>query len=157
MWVDGHVGGLGLPVYMSVYMWVLASFTLEASPFQSQASVSPICHMNRPVIMDHVRVCSVASVVSDSATPWTVAGQASLSMRFSRQESWSGLPCPPPGYGSLCGCNLSGNPSSATSAPDPKAGIGGCAGSQKGDLGAHCKEELSERRRRCAHTRFDHP
>ena len=92
MWVDGHVGGLGLPVYMSVYMWVLASFTLEASPFQSQASVSPICHMNRPVIMDHVRVCSVASVVSDSATPWTVAGQASLSMRFSRQESWSGLP-----------------------------------------------------------------
>ena len=30
-------------------------------------------------------------------TPWTVAGQASLSMGFSRQEYWSGLPCPPPG------------------------------------------------------------
>ena len=30
-------------------------------------------------------------------TPWTVAHQAPLSMRFSRQESWSGLPCPPPG------------------------------------------------------------
>ena len=30
-------------------------------------------------------------------TPWTVAHQASLSMEFSRQESWSGLPCPPPG------------------------------------------------------------
>ena len=30
-------------------------------------------------------------------TPWTVARQASLSMGFSRQESWSGLPCPPPG------------------------------------------------------------
>ena len=25
-------------------------------------------------------------------TPWTVAIQASLSMRFSRQEYWSGLP-----------------------------------------------------------------
>ena len=30
-------------------------------------------------------------------TPWTVACQAPLSMEFSRQESWSGLPCPPPG------------------------------------------------------------
>ena len=31
------------------------------------------------------------------ATPWTVALQTPLSMRFSRQEYWSGLPCPPPG------------------------------------------------------------
>ena len=30
------------------------------------------------------------------ATPWTVAHQAPLSMGFSRQEYWSGLPCPPP-------------------------------------------------------------
>ena len=37
------------------------------------------------------------SVVSNSATPWTVAPQAPLSMGFSRQEYWSGLPCPPPG------------------------------------------------------------
>ena len=29
-------------------------------------------------------------------TLWTVACQASLSMGFSKQESWSGLPCPPP-------------------------------------------------------------
>ena len=29
--------------------------------------------------------------------PWTVAHQAPLSMRFSRQEYWSGLPFPPPG------------------------------------------------------------
>ena len=40
---------------------------------------------------------SVTSVVSDSATPWTVAHQASLSMELSRQEYWSGLPFPPPG------------------------------------------------------------
>ena len=30
-------------------------------------------------------------------TPWTVAYQASLSMEFSRQEYWSGLPFPSPG------------------------------------------------------------
>ena len=30
-------------------------------------------------------------------TPWTVAHQAPLSMGFSRQGYWSGLPCPPPG------------------------------------------------------------
>ena len=31
------------------------------------------------------------------ATPWTVAHQAPLSMEFSRQGYWSGLPFPPPG------------------------------------------------------------
>ena len=31
------------------------------------------------------------------ATRWTVARQAPLSMEFSRQQYWSGLPCPPPG------------------------------------------------------------
>ena len=31
------------------------------------------------------------------ATLWTVGCQAPLSMGFSRQEYWSGLPCPPPG------------------------------------------------------------
>ena len=31
------------------------------------------------------------------ATPWTVAYQAPLSMGFSRQEYWSGLPFPSPG------------------------------------------------------------
>ena len=36
-------------------------------------------------------VC-VYSVMSDSATLWTVAQQAPLSMGFSRQEYWGGLP-----------------------------------------------------------------
>ena len=31
------------------------------------------------------------------AASWTLAHQAPLSMGFSRQEYWSGLPCPPPG------------------------------------------------------------
>ena len=29
---------------------------------------------------------------------WTIACQASLTMGFSRQEFWSGLPCPSPGH-----------------------------------------------------------
>ena len=39
----------------------------------------------------------VLSQVQLFATPWTVALQASLSMEFSRQEYWSGLPFPSPG------------------------------------------------------------
>ena len=37
------------------------------------------------------------------AVPWTVAHQASPSMGFSRQEYWSGLPFPSPGY-LFCKC-----------------------------------------------------
>jgi len=52
----------------------------------------------------HINVCKFTlcggvsrSVMSDSATPWTVAHHAFLSMPFSRQEYWSGLPFPSPG------------------------------------------------------------
>ena len=38
-------------------------------------------------VLSHVQLC---------VTPWTAACQAPLSMGFSRQEYWSGLPCPPP-------------------------------------------------------------
>ena len=31
------------------------------------------------------------------ATLWITAREAPLSMGFSRQEYWNGLPCPPPG------------------------------------------------------------
>ena len=37
------------------------------------------------------------SLVELVVSPWTVAHQASLSMGFSRQEYWSGLPFPSPG------------------------------------------------------------
>ena len=41
---------------------------------------------------------SSPSGVSDCATPWTGAHQGPLSMAFSMQEYWSGLPFPPPGH-----------------------------------------------------------
>ena len=43
------------------------------------------------------RVLSCFSCVRFFATLWTVAHPAPLSMGFSREEYWSGLPCPPPG------------------------------------------------------------
>ena len=39
----------------------------------------------------------VLSHVQLFVTPWTVACQAPLSMEFSKQEYWSGLPFPTPG------------------------------------------------------------
>ena len=53
---------------------------------------------NRPG-KDHECVCVLGcfSRVRLFVTPWTVAYQAPLFMGFSRQEHWSGLPCPPAG------------------------------------------------------------
>ena len=61
-------------------------------------------------------LCWVQSCLT-LATPWTVAHLAPLSMEFSRQEYWSGLPCPSPGalpdqvprvllFGSSCKCMM---------------------------------------------------
>ena len=41
-------------------------------------------------------VCSHFSRVQLFGSPWTAARQAPLSLGFSRQEYWSGLPFPPP-------------------------------------------------------------
>ena len=42
-------------------------------------------------------LCCAHSCPTHLVTPWTVACHASLSMEFSRQEYWTGLPCPTPG------------------------------------------------------------
>ena len=46
----------------------------------------------------YLKVCVRAKWLQSQffVTLWTVAHQAPLSMGFSRQEFWSGLPCPPP-------------------------------------------------------------
>ena len=51
----------------------------------------------KKVWIDHECVLSHFSCVHLFATPWTVAHQALLSMRFSKEEDWSGWPCPSPG------------------------------------------------------------
>ena len=45
----------------------------------------------------HIYISRSLSHVQLFATPWTVACQVPLSMEFSRQEYWNGLPFPPPG------------------------------------------------------------
>ena len=54
---------------------------------KSQTRLSDWTELNWTVL-SHVRLFE---------TLWTVACQAPLTMGFSRQEYWSGLPCPPPG------------------------------------------------------------
>ena len=42
----------------------------------------------------HAKMLQLCLTLCD---PWTAACQAPLSMRFSRQDYWSGLPFPSPG------------------------------------------------------------
>ena len=42
-------------------------------------------------------ICTCSVMSNSFTTPWTVAHQVPLSMGFSKQEYWSGLPFPPPG------------------------------------------------------------
>ena len=50
--------------------------------------------------------CSVAQLCLTLCDPWTAAHQAPLSVGFSGQQYWSGLPCPPPGDLPTQGLNL---------------------------------------------------
>ena len=52
-------------------------------------------HCGAPVWL--LVITQLLSRVRLFVTPWTIAHQAPLSMGFSRQEYWSGLPFPPPG------------------------------------------------------------
>ena len=56
-------------------------------------------HVSSPMPWTYIScaVLSSYSYVWFFVTPWTVAHQAPLSIWFSREEYWSGLPCPPPG------------------------------------------------------------
>ena len=59
-----------------------------------QAGSLPLVPPGKPLL---TRESEVTQLGLTLATPWTVAHQASLSMGFSRQEYWSGLPSPSPG------------------------------------------------------------
>ena len=62
--------------------------TKPGSPGWQADSLSTELSGKEGKLLSHVRLF---------ATPWTVAYQAPLSMGFSRQEYWSGLPFPSPG------------------------------------------------------------
>ena len=60
--------------------------------------------------------------MSDSATPWSVAHYALLSMEFPRQEYWSGLPSPSPGDLPNPGIKLGSSALQADSLPSEPSG-----------------------------------
>ena len=68
-------------------------------PRFSRQSVSPCVLFNILTLVMHVCTCMLScfSRVQLFVTLWTVAHQAPLSMGFSRQEYWSGLPWRPSG------------------------------------------------------------
>ena len=81
--------------------------------FRSTCSFG-ICDNSAPTELIPFReVACLLSHVQLFVTPWAIACQAPLSMGFSRQEYWGGLPFPPPvflpgkvyGQRSLVGCS----------------------------------------------------
>ena len=79
---------------------ILLSVTL-ISLLSHAISLWLFCPLNKhPVGLLQERACMCAKSLSHvrlCVTLRTVARQASLALGFSRQEYWSGLPCPPPG------------------------------------------------------------
>ena len=69
------------------------------------AAIKP-CWTNVIFIDVFIYYCAVCSVVPVSETPRIVAHQAPLSRESSRQEYWSGLPCPLQGIFPTKGSNL---------------------------------------------------
>ena len=70
------------------------SFSLSL-PIGMGSNICVTCYLR--ISLSFLFMSSHFSHVWLFVTPWTVAFKASLSMGFSRQEYWSGLPCPLPG------------------------------------------------------------
>ena len=89
-----------------VLKWFAISFSRGSSPHRDRNRISHVsCIASRlftaespgkPITCHKWKVKSL-SPVRLFAIPWTVVYRASLSMGFSRQEYWSGLPFPSPG------------------------------------------------------------
>ena len=89
-----------------MFLLLLDQLHLRSSGIRSQRLGTPDLEGLHPSrIPGHFReaqslLCVVVCVLSHVwffGTPWTVACQSPLSIEFSRQEYWSGLPCPLPG------------------------------------------------------------
>ena len=74
---------------------LLKDFQYSLSSHHCKLQVSPQ-EGRRGLITGCGCTLSCFSSVLFFVTPWTVAHQSPLSVGFSRQKHWSGLPCPPP-------------------------------------------------------------
>ena len=79
--------------------WITTQIELSASKGSSCASpdIKTVLHTgNEHDAVHQIRACARALSRLTLCDPWTIAHQVSLSMGFSRQEYWNGLPFPPP-------------------------------------------------------------
>ena len=88
-------------------IWPLVPLPFLKPSWTSESSWFMYClSLDWRILSMTLLVCEwSSSVVSDSATPWTVAYQAPPSMGFSKQGYWSGLPFPSPGIFPTQGLN----------------------------------------------------
>ena len=94
-WVSpgAHLTSIYCPVKWDISILLLINIWLKTDPHVQLHVWNPLW------FSEEVKQLLLFSrwVVSDTfVTPWTIAHQASLSMVFSRQEHWSGLPFPSP-------------------------------------------------------------
>ena len=85
---------------MCVYFWLIHAVVQQKITQHRKAikiHIFCIYIYIHTYIYIYISACSVASVVSELETKWTVAYQAPLSMGFSRHEYWSRLLCSLPG------------------------------------------------------------
>ena len=93
---------------LSAFKWSCDEFVGEKVLFRRHLRTTPqrkfSSYVHIIAYINFFLVCVLRhfSHVRLFATPWTVACQAPLSMVFSRQEYWSGLPFPSPNIFSYC-------------------------------------------------------
>ena len=111
--------------------------TYSSLQHQARKARTWFCKEKQAILETHfMYVCLLSrfSHVWLFATPWIAAHEGPLSMGFSKQEYWSGLPCPPPGDPPSAGFK----PVSLT-APALAGGVGGgrCIFTAKATWEAH--------------------
>ena len=99
-------------IYAAAAAKSLQSCPTLCDPIDGSPPVSPVPGILQAKTLEWVAISfsnawkwkvkvKLLSRVWPSATPWTAAHQAPLSMEFSRQEYWSGVPLPSPIYAKL--------------------------------------------------------
>ena len=84
--------------YLELQNWQIMSCKASGhrAEFSKLRSTACFCAVHKLRIYWKVKMLLVAHRVRLFATPWTIACQTPLSVKFSRQEYWSGLPFPFP-------------------------------------------------------------
>ena len=90
-----------LDEYVEVCPMFLGNCPVMRSRSASHLTSRCICHCRSSISAPcphppWVSTLSLISHVQLCVTPWIIACKPPLPMAFSRQEYWSGLPCPPP-------------------------------------------------------------